>query len=54
VTVNTDEILKLINDRKLSESGIEFVDTHLLAAAARAFETFVWTRDTRLHAVACR
>jgi predicted nucleic acid-binding protein len=49
---NTDEILKFIADRKLSGSGIGYVDAHLLAAAALAPETFVWTRDRRLQAVA--
>jgi predicted nucleic acid-binding protein len=49
---NTDEVLKFISDRKLSEFGIGYVDAHLLAAAALAPETFVWTRDKRLHAAA--
>jgi len=52
VMANTDEILKFIADRKLSGSGIGYVDAHLLAAAALAFETFVWTRDKRLQAIA--
>jgi predicted nucleic acid-binding protein len=52
VMANTNEILKFIADRKLSGSGIGYVDAHLLAAAALASETFVWTRDKRLHAVA--
>jgi predicted nucleic acid-binding protein len=52
VVANTDEILKFIADRKLSGSGIGYVDAHLLAAAALGSETFVWTRDKRLQAVA--
>src|SRR3977135_1012011 len=52
IAANTDEVLKLISDRKLSGSGIGYVDAHLLAAAALAPETLVWTRDKRLHAVA--
>jgi len=52
IVANMDEILKFIIDRKLSGSGIGYVDAHLLAAAALASETFVWTRDKRLQAVA--
>jgi predicted nucleic acid-binding protein len=49
---DTDEILEFIAHRKLSGSGIGYVDVHLLAAAALAAETYVWTRDKRLHATA--
>jgi len=49
---NDDEVLKLIAERKLAGSGIGYVDAHLLAAAALSPETFVWTRDKRLLAVA--
>jgi predicted nucleic acid-binding protein len=49
---NNDEVLKFIADRKLAGSGIGYVDAHLLAAVALAPETFVWTRDKRLQAVA--
>jgi predicted nucleic acid-binding protein len=52
ILADTDEILKFIAHRKLSESGIGYVDVHLLAAAALAPETFIWTRDKRLHAAA--
>ena len=52
IAANTDEVLKFISDRKLSGSGIGYVDAHLLAAAALAPETFIWTRDKRLHAAA--
>ena len=52
IAANTDEVLKFISDRKLSEFGIGYVDAHLLAAAALAPETFVWTRDKRLQAAA--
>ena len=52
VVANADEILRFVADRKLSGSGIGYVDAHLLAAAALAPETFVWTRDKPLHAVA--
>jgi hypothetical protein len=49
---DTDEILEFIARRKLSGSGIGYVDVHLLAAAALAPETYVWTRDKRLRATA--
>ena len=52
IVANADEVLKFTADRKLSGSGIGYVDAHLLAAAALAPETLVWTRDKRLHAVA--
>ena len=49
---HADEILKFITERKLSGSGIGYVDVHLLAAAALVPETLVWTRDKRLRSVA--
>ncbi len=49
---NADEILTFIADRKLAGSGIGYVDAHLLAACALTPETFLWTRDKRLHSVA--
>jgi predicted nucleic acid-binding protein len=52
VVADLDEVLKFIAHRKLSGSGIGYVDAHLLAAAALAPETFLWTRDKRLHTVA--
>ncbi|HEX9471040.1 MAG TPA: PIN domain-containing protein [Bradyrhizobium sp.] len=52
IVANADEVLKFIADRKLSGSGIGYVDAHLLAATALAPETLVWTRDKRLNAVA--
>ena len=47
-----NEILKFIADRRLSGSGIGYVDAHLLAAAALVPETLIWTRDKRLKVVA--
>ena len=47
-----DEVLNFIARRKLSGSGLGYVDVHLLAAAALAPETHLWTRDKRLHDVA--
>jgi predicted nucleic acid-binding protein len=52
IQADTDEILEFIAHRKLSGSGIGYVGVHLLAAAALAPETYVWTRDKRLHAAA--
>jgi predicted nucleic acid-binding protein len=52
IVASADEVLKFILDRKLSGSGIGYVDVHLLAAAALMPETVVWTRDKRLHAAA--
>jgi predicted nucleic acid-binding protein len=52
VVADAEEVLKFIAHRKLSGSGIGYVDAHLLAAAALAQETFLWTRDKRLHTVA--
>jgi predicted nucleic acid-binding protein len=49
---DTDEILEFIARRKLSGCGIGYVDVHLLAAAALVADTYVWTRDKRLHATA--
>src|SRR3954453_349856 len=52
MVANTDEVLEFISDRKLWASGIGYVDVHLLAAAALGPETFLWTRNKRLHAAA--
>jgi predicted nucleic acid-binding protein len=49
---DTDEVLEFIAHRALSGSGIGYVDAHLLASAALAPETLLWTRDKRLHIVA--
>jgi predicted nucleic acid-binding protein len=52
IVASTDEILEFITKRKLSGSGIGYVDVHLLAAAALMPETLVWTRDKKLRAAA--
>jgi predicted nucleic acid-binding protein len=52
IVASTDEVLEFISDRKLSGSGIGYVDVHLLAAAALTPETSIWTRDQRLRAAA--
>jgi len=48
------EVLHFIGQHRLFESGIGYVDTHLLAAAQLTRGTAFWTRDKRLHAVAER
>jgi predicted nucleic acid-binding protein len=52
IVASADEILEFISKRKLSGSGIGYVDVHLLAAAALMPETLVWTRDKKLRAAA--
>ena len=52
MVASPEEVLRFISDRKLPGAGIGYVDAHLLAAAALTPETFVWTRDKRLHAAA--
>jgi predicted nucleic acid-binding protein len=52
IVASADEILEFITNRKLSGSGIGYVDVHLLAAAALIPETLVWTRDKKLRAAA--
>jgi predicted nucleic acid-binding protein len=52
IVASADEILDFIAKRKLSGSGIGYVDVHLLAAAALMPETLVWTRDKKLRAAA--
>ena len=52
IVADTDEVLKFIAHRKLSGSGIGYVDAHLLAAVALSPETFLWTGDKRLHTAA--
>jgi predicted nucleic acid-binding protein len=45
-----DAVLRFIESRALSGTGIGYVDAHLLAAARSAGAT-VWTRDRRLRSV---
>jgi len=52
IVASVDEILEFIAKRKLSGSGIGYVDVHLLAAAALMPETLLWTRDKKLRAAA--
>ncbi|MGA8256089.1 MAG: PIN domain-containing protein [Nocardioides sp.] len=47
-----DEVLQLIERRRLHGRGIGYVDAALLAAALLTPNTRLWTRDRRLHDVA--
>ena len=47
-----EEVLLLIEHRALFGRGIGYVDAHLIAAARLTPTATLWTRDTRLHAVA--
>ncbi len=47
-----DEVLHLIEHKKLMGRGIGFIDAHLLASAALSDSAAIWTRDKRLQKVA--
>lgn len=49
-----DEVLALIEQRRLFGIGIGLVDAHLLASALLSPETKLWTRDRRLREAAGR
>lgn len=46
------EVLHFIEEKKLSGSGIGYVDAHLLAAVLLTPGTLLWTRDKRLLTIA--
>ena len=48
------EAMSFIERQKLFESGIGYIDVHLLAAARLTPNTRLWTRDRRLAAAAER
>jgi predicted nucleic acid-binding protein len=53
--VATDaEVLRAIDQWKLSGTGIGYMEAHLLAATALTPDTELWTRDKRLREVAER
>jgi predicted nucleic acid-binding protein len=54
VRADDNEVVAMIASKKLQGSGIGFVDAHLVASALLTDDTFIWTRDRRLAAVACR
>lgn len=47
-----DEVLYLIEERRLMGRGIGFIDAHLLAATVLASSAKLWTKDMRLLKVA--
>jgi len=47
-----EEVLSLINNRRLFGTGIGYVDAHLLAAVRVTPRVILWTRDRRLAAAA--
>ena len=47
-----EEVLHLIEHKKLMGLGIGFIDAHLLASAALTDMAEIWTRDKRLQGVA--
>ncbi len=49
-----DEVLDTIERFGLADSGIGYVDAHLLTATRLTCDCRLWTRDERLHAVAVR
>ena len=49
-----DDVLDMIERLKLHNSGIGFVDAHLLASVQLIESGAIWTRDKRLHAQASR
>jgi predicted nucleic acid-binding protein len=49
-----NEVLALIEQRRLFGTGIGLVDAHLLASALLTPETKLWTRDRRLREAAAR
>ncbi|MFO7671707.1 MAG: PIN domain-containing protein [Bacteroidales bacterium] len=50
-SVLDEEVLVLIEDRKLYGKGLGFIDVHLLASAL-VHHVLIWTRDTSLNRVA--
>jgi len=52
VVASQEEVLHLIERKKLMGLGIGFIDAHLLASAALTDTVALWTRDKRLQKVA--
>jgi predicted nucleic acid-binding protein len=46
-----DEVLRLVDDRRLWSKGIGWIDAHLLASALLS-DCHLWTLDRRLDAIA--
>jgi len=47
-----DEVLHLIERKKLMGLGLGFIDAHLLASAVLSDTAVIWTRDKRLQKIA--
>jgi len=54
VVAHPDEVLRFIQQERLFQTGIGYVDAHLLAALRLTPEAWLWTRDRRLDALAER
>ncbi len=52
VVATQEEVLHLIESKKLMGLGIGFIDAHLLASTALSDSAAIWTRDRRLLEVA--
>ncbi len=52
VLASQEEVLHLINHKKLMGLGIGFIDAHLLASAVLTDSAVIWTRDKRLQKTA--
>lgn len=50
--VSIDEVLTLIESRQLFSKGIGLVDAQLLASVLISDDVSLWTKDTRLDAIA--
>lgn len=50
--VDEQEVLFFISRQKLMGRGVGYIDIHLLASAVITGGAKLWTRDTRLHAMA--
>jgi predicted nucleic acid-binding protein len=53
-TASDQEVLHFIDTHRLFESGIGYVDAHLLAATRLTAGSALWTRDRQLRAAANR
>lgn len=51
---STDDVLLLIESRRLFATGLGLTDAHLVASALIDDETLIWTRDRRLNDAAVR
>ncbi len=51
IVAEHDEVLHLINDRRLNGHGIGYVDAQLLASARLTPDARLWTKDKRLAAL---